>query len=135
MKKHSYQLKDEVLGFIADRVKPLNNSVKIENSDFEYAFSYNPKGPFFSTLLNELISDGLVISEKVTSYQSIYTITPKGFDFIRDGGYVQKLKLENKEKKHKSREYLLLSWKIKWFWISQALAFLAFVISIFALFN
>lgn len=134
MNKPIYQLKDEILQYFIDSAKTTGRTtVLLSGDDFERHFGHNPIQDFMAQLLRDLRNENLIFVRDYTHYQSNYTVTAKGYDFMGEGGHTQQHVEQKKAKRQKANEYKLVSWKVKWFWISQVLALIALGVSIIAL--
>lgn len=134
MTKSNYQLKDDIFRYLIKASKTDDcETFNVYNVYFEKALGKSPRTSFMKQLLDEIKNDGFILISEYTNYQR-FTITGKGFDFMSNGGYSQQHVKQQKAERHTNNEYKLVRWKVRWFWISQILALLAFGVSIIALF-
>lgn len=132
MKKPAHEYKDEVLQFIINQLNG-RNKASIQHKAFQSNFDIGPRDDLFSELLRSIRADGYLFVEGEFRHWANYTITIEGYAFVKNGGYTQQHKDHQKEKSHKAKEYLLLHWKVKWFWASIFMSIIALLISVLGL--
>lgn len=134
MNTPTYALKDAILRYLIERAGVVGHqTVSISHNAFEAQFNMSPIHTFTRHLLQEIQNDNLILINKHTYNQHQYTVTSLGFDFMANGGYAQQHAEKQKAKRHQNMEFKLIRWKVKWFWVSQIIALIALIISVFAL--
>ena len=136
MNKPTYQLKDEILQYFIDYCKTTGRAtVTYKSDDFKRNFGHYPIQDFMAQLLQDIQNDNLLVVKYYTHNQNNYTVTARGYDFMRAGGYSKQHANALKAEKRQNKEYKLVSWRVRWFWISQVLALVALALGIYAAFK
>ena len=131
------EIKDKVLSYFIERAKKSkDNSITFDSTaEFKTALGYEPDDQFILDILNSLQKDGYLNVENFSYQSSYYTVLLSGFEFMKNGGYTALHKEKEKQRDAVENEQKLTRWKVKWFWVSQAIAITALVISLCALFK
>lgn len=136
MNKPTYQLKDEILQYLVAYSNEIDKKTFVlDSNEFEDVFDSSFTTQYFAHLLNEIEINGYIIIRHYGGLEHLITITSLGFDFLRNGGYTKQHAKSLKAEKRQNKEYKLVNWRVRWFWISQVLAVVALALSIYAVFK